>query len=175
MITYNFCPECGARINESTYLIDCKNCGSVYYRNAKPCASVLPIKDGQVLLARRGQKPYKGAYDIIGGFMEVDEHPEQAAIREAKEETGLDVAITKLLGIYVDRYGDDGDYTLNLHYIGEVTGGNMQPMDDVAALEWVPIEDVPLRGGFQNTRDGLRDLKNWYRSAGVSGLSKSSE
>lgn len=91
--------------------------------------------------------------------MEADELPEVAAIREAKEETGLDIKITSLLGIYSDRYGKDGDYTLNIHYIGEVVGGKMKTMDGVAKLECVKINEVPLDEGFQNTKDGLRDLK----------------
>ena len=143
MIKYNFCPKCGKKIDSATNPPRCVECNVTYYSNAKPCASVLPIKDGKVLLAKRGREPYKGAYDIIGGFMEADELPEVAAIREAKEETGLDIKITSLLGIYKDRYGEDGDYTLNIHYIGEVLGGEMQPMDDVAGLEWIAISEVP--------------------------------
>lgn len=162
MIQYNFCPKCGSKIDEGSNPPHCSTCNLTYYHNAKPCASVLPIKDGKVLLAKRGRDPFKGAYDIIGGFMEVDELPEDAAIREAKEETGLDIKITSLLGIYVDRYGDDGDYTLNLHYIGEVLGGEMKPMDDVEDLEWINIDEVPLDEGFQNTKDGLRDLKKLF-------------
>lgn len=161
MIQYNFCPKCGTQL-EANEPPHCLVCDITYYRNAKPCASVLPIKDGKVLLAKRGREPYKGAYDIIGGFMEVDELPEAAARREAKEETGLDVEITRLLGMYVDRYGEDGDYTLNIHYVGRVIGGDMHAMDDVAELEWVPINEVPLDEGFQNTKDGLRDLKEQY-------------
>ena len=167
MIAYNYCPQCGGELAFSDGLPHCNTCNETFYRNAKPCASVLLVRDGEVLLAKRGREPFMGAYDIIGGFMEPDELPEAAAIREAKEETGLDVQITKLLGIYVDRYGEDGDYTLNIHYIGEITGGEMKPMDDVAALEWVPIADVPLDDGFQNTRDGLRDLKELYDAGGL--------
>lgn len=163
MIEYNYCPKCGSGLDRVSGLPYCSYCDITYYRNAKPCASVLPIKDGKVLLARRANDPFKGSYDIIGGFMEADELPEQAAIREAKEETGLDIKITSLLGTYVDRYGKDGDYTLNLHYIGEVIGGEMKPMDDVTELEWITIENVPLDEGFQNTKDGLRDLKKLYR------------
>ncbi len=94
--------------------------------------------------------------------MELGELPEEAAIREAKEETGLDIQITALLGIYSDVYGNDGDHTLNLHYLGKVLGGEMKPMDDVAELEWIPINEVPLDDGFQNTKDGLRDLKKLF-------------
>jgi 8-oxo-dGTP diphosphatase len=94
--------------------------------------------------------------------MEANELPEVAALREAKEETGLDMKIVSLLGIYSDRYGEGGDYTLNLHYIADIIGGEMKAMDDVAELEWVDIDDVPLDEGFQNTQDGLRDLKKWF-------------
>ena len=162
MIEYNFCPKCGKPILQDRKPPYCKNCDVTYYHNAKPCASVLPIKDGKVLLAKRGRDPYKGAYDIIGGFMKAYEMPEIAALREAKEETGLDMKIISLLGIYNDRYGVDGDYTLNFHYIAEIISGEMHAMDDVAELEWVAIEDVPLDEGFQNTKDGLRDLKAWF-------------
>ncbi len=165
MIEYNFCPKCGNTIDVGSEPPHCSVCNLTYYRNAKPCASVLPIKEGKVLLAKRGREPFKGSYDIIGGFMEANELPEDAAIREAKEETGLDVKITSLLGTYVDRYGEGGDYTLNLHFIGEVIGGDMKPMDDVVDLEWVAISDVPLDSGFQNTKDGLRDLKKLYERA----------
>lgn len=163
MTVYNFCPKCGNAIDTGSEPPHCSECDITYYRNAKPCASVLPVKDGKVLLAKRGKDPFKGAYDIIGGFMEANELPEDAAAREAKEESGLDIRITSLLGIYVDRYGDDGDYTLNLHYIGEVVGGTMKPMDDVAGLEWMDIDKVPLDSGFQNTKDGLRDLQKLYK------------
>lgn len=164
MTEYNFCPKCGNKIAPGPDLPHCSTCDTTYYHNPKPCASVLPIKDGKVLLAKRGVAPYKGSYDIIGGFMDINEQPMDAAIREAKEETGLDVKITSLLGTYVDKYGDDGDYTLSLHYLGEVIGGEMKPMDDVASLEWVTISEVPLNDGLQNTRDGLRDLKKFYEN-----------
>lgn len=163
MIQYNFCPQCGKPLNVKLEPPHCVNCDNTYYRNAKPCASVLPIKNGKVLLAKRAQAPYKGAYDIIGGFMEADELPEAAALREAKEETGLNMKIISLLGIYNDRYGEDGDYTLNMHYIAEIVSGDMRPQDDVAELEWIAIDSVPLNDGFQNTKDGLRDLQKWYQ------------
>lgn len=164
---YNFCPNCGNDVNGKEWPVHCDSCGKTYYQNAKPGASVLPIKDGKVLLARRGRDPYKGSYDIIGGFMEADELPEIAALREAKEETGLNMNIVDLLGIYVDRYGEDGDYTLNLHYIAELTSDDEpQAMDDIAELEWFDIKNPPENIQFQNAIDGLRDLKRWYEQAG---------
>ena len=100
--------------------------------------------------------------------MEAGEDPKVAAVREAKEETGLDVRLTGLLGIYTDVYGDSGDYTLSLQYLCEIIGGDMRPLDDVAELEWVDIDKVPLHDGFQNTRDALRDLKKLYHRSHLS-------
>lgn len=91
--------------------------------------------------------------------MEADELPEAAALREAKEETNLDMKITSLLGVYTDRYGDDGDYTLNFHYVTDIVGGEMRAQDDAASLRWVDINDLPLDEGFQNNIDALKDLQ----------------
>jgi 8-oxo-dGTP diphosphatase len=164
MLAYNYCSQCATPLEKSGVPY-CPVCKISFYRNAKPCASILPVKDGKVLLAKRGQEPLKGAYDIIGGFLHADELPAAGALREAKEETGLEMKIIELLGIYSDQYGEDGDYTLNIHYIGEVIGGEMHAQDDVADLEWVDIAEIPLTSGFKNTREGLRDLHIWYQQS----------
>ena len=162
MTEYNYCPKCGKPIAKGSEPPECKRCDITYYTNAKPTASVLPVRGGKVLLAVRGREPHKGYYGGIGGFMEAHELPEEAALREAKEETGLDMKIVELLGIYNDVYGSDGDRTLNFHYIAEIVGGEMRPMDDVAGLEWFDINNTPPNLGFQNTKDALADLKIWY-------------
>lgn len=164
MIKYNFCSNCGSKIDERSDPPHCSNCNSTYYQNAKVTVSVLPVLGRQVLLGKRGREPYKGAVDVIGGFMEADEDPESGALREAKEETGLDMKIIKLLGIYHDRYGSNGDYTLNLHYITEVTGGNMKAQDDLVELSWFDISNAPTDQGFQNNRDAIKDLQKWYKN-----------
>jgi 8-oxo-dGTP diphosphatase len=162
MIQYNYCPKCGTKLDVSLLPPHCATCDITYYQNAKPTASVLPIKDSKVLLSKRGREPFKGQYEVIGGFLEANEAPQDGALREAKEETALDMRIISLLGVYVDRYGDDGDYTLNLHFLAEVTGGTMQAQDDAAALEWMSIDDLPETIAFQNNRDSLHDLQKWY-------------
>lgn len=137
----------------------CTNCKITYYKNSKPTVGILPIKDGKVLLSRRAKEPYKGAYDIIGGFLENGESPIDGIKREVKEETGLEIEPTEILGIYIDQYGPGGDYTLNIHYLGKIKGGEMKAADDVAELEWIDIDKVPLNEGFENTRQALRDLQ----------------
>jgi 8-oxo-dGTP diphosphatase len=125
------------------------------------------VRDGKVLLGRRRNEPYKGEIDIIGGFMEADETPEEAAIREAKEETGLDVKITSLVGMYNGQYGEGGDHVLDILYTGEPVGGEPKPMDDISRLEWIDIDSAPLDSGSPNTRAGIRDLQRFYKQRKV--------
>jgi 8-oxo-dGTP diphosphatase len=137
----------------------CNSCNIVYYSNSKPTASILPILDGKVLLAKRAQDPFKGSIDIIGGFLHDGEKPEDGARREAKEETGLTIEIVELLGIYTDKYGDEGINTININYVGKITGGEMIAQDDVESLHWFPIDELPQNIGFESSRQTLLDLK----------------
>ena len=93
------------------------------------------MRDGKVLLGRRAIEPARGQWDIPGGFLEPWEHPEDAAVREVAEETGLRIQITQLLSVVVDTYRDE-HYTLNLYYLAEVVGGVEQAADDLAELRW---------------------------------------
>lgn len=162
-----FCPRCGAPL-EVTFrpgadrpLQVCSACGRTHYRNAKPCVGVLAMRDGRLLLVRRAIDPFRGYWDIPGGFLEEGEHPEQGALREVKEETGLEVHLTDLLGFYLDRYVYQGEQgiTLNIYFLGEVIGGEERPADDAAALGWFPPDRLPRRLAFDHARKVLEDWR----------------
>src|SRR5690348_2288201 len=120
-----FCPRCGGplaprRVNpHDPERLVCAACGRVEYVNAKPCAGVVLVRDGRVLLGRRAIEPCKGCWDLPGGFLEAWEHPREGAIREAREELGVEVEPGPLLGIYIDQYPlEDGlGYTLDVYYL----------------------------------------------------------
>lgn len=164
MISYKYCTQCRSGLNLTGPDPKCDSCHHVYYSNSKPTASILPIKDGLVLLATRGQDPYKGEIDIIGGFLLDGERPEDGAKREAKEETGLTVEFLELLGIYTDKYGDEGINTININYVAKISGGEMLAQDDVESLQWYPINDLPQNIGFESSRQTLLDLQVWYQN-----------
>lgn len=105
-------------------------------------------------------EPSKGKWDVIGGFLNYGEHPEDGAVREAKEETGLDVQVTHQLGIFMDTYGIDEEATLNLCFIVKVIGGTEKANGDIAELRWFPIDEIPAEIAFDN---GRRMIEEWKR------------
>ena len=117
------------------------------------------VKNGKVLLSKRAIEPLKGIYDIIGGFLEENEYPDKGIIREVKEETGLDVKIEKILGIYRDTYGENEEPTINIIYIGKILKGKMKPHDDIDELKWFDLKETDNLKTFKNVKEALSDLK----------------
>jgi 8-oxo-dGTP diphosphatase len=152
---YRYCPRCGGALQRPAEgqrqdAATCAACGFVFYRNSKPTTGAVVVRDGKVMLARRGVAPAKGAWDIPGGFLQHGEHPEQGLIRELREETGTEVRPTALIGMYIDVYGDDDDpdpdAILNIYYEAEIVSGEPQAADDVAELLWLAPDELPREG-----------------------------
>lgn len=92
---------------------------------------------GYVLLIRRKYEPFKGAYALPGGFIEVGETVESGCRRELKEETGLEVGALRLVGVYSDPHRDPRGHTCSIAYLAHVGRAEPQAGDDAAAAEWV--------------------------------------
>jgi ADP-ribose pyrophosphatase YjhB (NUDIX family) len=75
----------------------CPDCGLVFWREHKVAAAAVAVRDGKVLLVQRTMSPGRGKWSIPGGFVEFDEDPRAAAVREVLEETGYAVEVVKLL------------------------------------------------------------------------------
>jgi 8-oxo-dGTP diphosphatase len=97
-----FCPRCGRTADvEFPHLISCPHCGYGAYYNPKPVGCVIPsTAAGEIVLLRRGFEPGKGLWTFPGGFVDLGESVEQAAVREAMEELEIEVAIGRLVGVY---------------------------------------------------------------------------
>ena len=165
-----FCPGCGgaviARVGESGVRFHvCPGCGLGQYNNSRPCAGALVEADGRLLLVRRGVEPYKGWWDIPGGFLDPGEHPEAGAVREVREETGLEIRLTSLLGVFMDTYGDDsGIYTLNVMYLAEPIGGTARPADDAIEVGWFAPDELPSDIAFRNGQEATNSWRTRHRS-----------
>ncbi|WP_020399953.1 NUDIX hydrolase [Kordiimonas gwangyangensis] len=108
-------------------------------------AGAVVMKDGQVLLIRRGKAPKLGSWSLPGGAQELGETIEETVIREVFEETGLEVRILAFLDV-VDLIERDGDqlryhYTL-VDYLAEPVGGTLRPGTDAADTRFFSLEET---------------------------------
>lgn len=100
----HFCVKCGSvlepRVIEGRTFEACPNDDFVLWHDPKVVTSVVVEVDGGVLLGRRSIEPGLGLWCLPGGFVNDDEHPSDAAVRECREEIAAEVEITGLLGVY---------------------------------------------------------------------------
>lgn len=93
---------------------------------------------GQLLLIRRGNDPFKGAYALPGGFVNVGEDVEHAVRRELKEETGIDAGKELIFfGVYSNPKRDPRGHTVSIAYLSLVDKADFKAGSDAAAVEWV--------------------------------------
>ena len=115
----------------------------------------------QVLLIERGIEPFKGKWAFPGGFLNMDETAGEGAMRELKEETGLENAYIEQFNTYSEPGRDPRERVITIaHYalvrIQEVKGG-----DDAAKAQWFPIDEVPQLAFDHDKilRDAMRKLR----------------
>jgi len=162
-----FCPLCAGplrrqrRFHERIVHPTCARCSFVLWQNPKPTVGALILRGRgerrEILLSRRAVDPHRGLWDVPGGFMDLDETPEQTVVRECREEMGIEVRVGAFVGAFLDEYQGD-ERTLNLHYRCEVVAGEPRPSSDIDLVRWFPLRRVP-RIAFQNGIEAVRALR----------------
>lgn len=120
----------------------CPACGWIHFEDPKVAATVLVEQDGQVLLVQRVNEPGVGLWTLPAGFIDAREDPARAAERECLEETGLVVAVTRLLGIVPGREHPNGA-DMVIAYRAHITGGSLHASDDAGAAAFFPRAALP--------------------------------
>jgi ADP-ribose pyrophosphatase YjhB (NUDIX family) len=163
---YLFCPKCGnplsSRLIDDHQRLVCTGCTFIFYQNSKPCVGALILDEGKLLLIKRAGEPFRGYWDIPGGFLEAGEHPETGILREILEETGLQIQLGKLLGIFMDVYETTGDPTLNIFYTATVSGGEARAGSDASGLQWFDLKALPQQIAFKSAHEVLALLRNGH-------------
>lgn len=104
---------------------------------------VIPSEEGIVLI-RRASDPFEGQWALPGGFVEVGETVEEAAAREAAEETGLAVELAGLVGVYSDPDRDPRGHNISIAFLARVVGGDLTAATDAAEVAVLDPDSVDL-------------------------------
>ena len=143
---FKYCPRCGTAVTQEERFGKlrpvCPQCGWIHFVDPKVAAAVLVERDGQILLVRRVNEPFRGLWTLPAGFVNGGEDPAEAAARECLEETGLSVRVTRVFDIVAGREHPRGaDFVIV--YQAEFLGGEMKADDDADAVEWFGRENLP--------------------------------
>ena len=140
-----FCPRCG-RALPSAPPIACTACGYALFVNARPTASVIVLDGDRFLALVRAREPNAGRWDVPGGFCDGWEHPAQAAVREAREELGVRVALGEFVGMYLGAYEYQGERlpVLDCFWLASIVEGELAvDPDEASGYAWLPLADPP--------------------------------
>jgi ADP-ribose pyrophosphatase YjhB (NUDIX family) len=159
---YSFCPLCGADLElrsvkptEPDRLV-CTRCGFIFYQDPKVAVgTIIRNGDDQIVLVRRAIQPGYGKWVFPGGFVDRGELVTAAAIREAREEAGLDIRLDHLLNVY----SYPGRAPVIIVYVATMIGGKLAYDDESLEINWFAPDTIPWNElAFQSTNDALREF-----------------
>ncbi len=146
-----YCRRCGTLMHLSQVFgkqrFTCPTCTYVQFDDPKVAVAVFVRMSDQVLLVLRGGEPERGKWALPAGYVDRGEDPKIAAVREVREETGLQVHITRLLDVLYDN-------VIVIVYEASVIGGELCAADDAADAQWFTRHTLP-EVAFRSTREIL--------------------
>lgn len=137
------------------------------YRNPTPTVDIILQRDSKILMVRRKKDPFKGQLALPGGFINEGETAEEAARREAIEETSLEVEPIEILGVYSDPKRDPRKHIMSIVFVGIIVGGSDKAGDDAESIEWVELGTIEKQEIAFDHAQILRDYKKWKTSDGT--------
>jgi 8-oxo-dGTP diphosphatase len=176
-----FCHYCGnqlTREREEDILRDfCGACKTFFYENPLPVVSVILMADREILLVKRGRRPYRGKWCLPTGFVESGESIEAAAMRELEEETGIHGKIVNLVDVDSGTNSFYGDLIF-LCFEAEMSGGRLRGGGDTVAARYFPLAKIPRLAFPANNRavqTFIRNKSDYWAIADSFSLTAASE
>jgi ADP-ribose pyrophosphatase YjhB (NUDIX family) len=162
---YRFCPRCGGSLDrrlmkagEPERLV-CRSCSFIFYLDPKVVAGTLFTIDRRIVLLTRGVEPSLGKWVFPGGYVDRGESVEDAAVRETKEESCVDVRLAEIVGVY--SYA--GSPNVIVVYAAEVIGGKLDAGDESLEVRAFEAAEIPWDDlAFDSTRAALKDYLRLY-------------
>lgn len=156
-----YCVRCGApmatrRVGDRPRRV-CTACGYIHFTDPKVGVGVFVVQDGKVLLVRRTMSPERGKWSIPAGFLDHGEDPQVTAVRETREETGLEVVIDGLIDVYHNP-PQQGGASIFIMYRARLLGGDLTPGDDADAAAFFALDALPELA-FASTRAAIHLLQ----------------
>ena len=165
-----FCQRCGTELREteldSRPRLKCPACGYVQYQNPVPGVGVLIEHAGRLVLIRRGHPPHQGQWTLPSGFIEADESVEHAAVREAREETGLNIALDELFGVYSFPEGPPRSGLIIFYRAHPTNPADLQAGDDASEAAFFAATELPVIA-FRTHREVLARWLSERREPGA--------
>jgi len=160
--SYRYCPVCGGKLEprvlkatEPKRLV-CASCGFVFYLDPKlAVGAIITDEQERIVLVRRAIEPGYGKWVFPGGYVDRGEEVQLAAVREAREETGLDIRIERLLNIY----SYPGRAPVIVVYTARLIGGCLECDDEGLEAKFFDTSAIPWDElAFRSTREALREF-----------------
>jgi ADP-ribose pyrophosphatase YjhB (NUDIX family) len=136
-----------------------------------PAVGAIVVKDGRVLLARRGKEPSYGLWSVPGGAVHLGEPLEEATKRELREECGIEIELTSVIEV-IERMVRDPDGTVQYHYVivdylARWVSGELSPSPEALEVRWVAPEEFPQLEITKGTPEVVLRMLESGRKAGV--------
>jgi 8-oxo-dGTP diphosphatase len=164
-VEYRFCPRCGGdlekrmvKATEPKRLV-CLNCSFIFYQDPKVVAGTIFTIEREIVLLKRGVEPAMGKWVFPGGYVDRGESVQEAAVRETREESQMEVRLGPLLNVYSYPRSPN----VIVVYTGDVVSGELAAGDESVeagafAKTEIPWDDL----AFDSTRDALNDYIKLY-------------
>lgn len=164
---YRFCPACGGSLQPRSLKtgdpdrLVCSACGFVFYLDPKVAVgTIIEAPDSRLVLVRRAIEPGYGLWVFPGGYVDRGEELTAAAVREAREESGLDVRLDGLVNIY----SYSGSSPIIIVYAASILGGELCADDECLEARLFEADKIPWDElAFRSTNEALRDYLQGVR------------